>query len=314
MRRSIPHTILPLFLCFLVSCLFSACATFNREPAVTPAQALETITQNRGQSYTPDTIRLTAKVDYYDGSQNKRVVGRDFIISAQAPASLRVTLSSFDKALSTLVTDGKTFGMLDAMNDVFVTGFATPANLAQLLPLYLSAHDIFRVLTAQYPEDGIVSTATPDPQWDTSVGAYQLEFPLSDGRVERVYYAYPSGDILKMTISRNDETLYEFTASDFDTFHPENDDDLDEEIAAASQEAPRSIRLPKTVIFKLKPEKTDVRLRIESYTLDCEFAPQVFTLIPPQGIRYVVLHDDSIPLVPTNSPDPAPEHPMPSED
>ncbi len=290
MRRPIPHLSILLFLLF--ACFLSSCATFYKEPAVTPAQALTTITENRGQSYAPNTIRLTAKVDYYDGSQNKRVVGRDFVISAQAPASLRVTLSSFDKALSTLVTDGNTFGMLDAMNDVFVTGLATPANLAQLLPLYLSAHDIFRVLTAQYPDDNVVPNPSSDLQWNTEVGAYQLELPLTDGRIERVFFAYPSGDIIKMTISRDDETLYEFTASDFDTFHPEIDDDLDEDVAAAMAESPRSLRLPKTVIFKLKPEKTDVRLRIESYTLDCEFSPQVFTLMPPQGIRIVVLHDD----------------------
>ena len=312
MRRPIPHLIILLSL--ILACLFSSCATFYKEPAVTPAQALSTITENRGQSYTPNTIRLTAKVDYYDGSQNKRVVGRDFVISAQAPASLRVTLSSFDKALSTLVTDGNTFGMLDAMNDVFVTGLATPANLAQLLPLYLSAHDIFRVLTAQYPDANVVPNPPADLQWNTAVGAYQLELPLTDGRIERVFFAYPSGDIIKMTISRGDETQYEFTASDFDTFHPEIDDDLDEDVAAAMAESPRSIRLPKTVIFKLKPEKTDVRLRIESYTLDCDFSPQVFNLLPPQGIRIIVLHDDSVPLTPNNSPQNALEQQEPNED
>ena len=290
--------------CFCLMCLSLAlstgCTTFHKEPAVSPTQAQETILQSRSLHYSPDTLRLTAKVDYYDGSQNKRVVGRDFIISAQAPANLRVTLSSFDKALSTLVTNGNTFGLLDAMNDVFVTGRATPANLAQLLPLYLSAHDIFRVLTAQYPDENVSENTPHDLVWDTGVGAYKLTLNLKDGRTERVYFAYPSGDIVKMTISLADEIQYEYTADDFETYSPEQDDDIMDEDVKSSSPAP-AIRLPKTILFKLKPEKTDVRLRIDQYTLDCEFAPQVFDLFPPSGTRIVVLHDDPIPVTTTTS-------------
>ena len=300
MRHPRPHFILLFFLALIA---LPACTPFYKEPAVTPVQARHTITENREQHYTPETLRLTAKVDYYDGSQNKRVAGRDFIISARTPASLRVTLSSFDKALSTLVTDGHTFGMLDAMNNVFVTGLATPANLAQLLPLYLSAHDIFRILTARHPDDNVVESPAPELRWNTEVGAYQLDLELSDGRTEHVFYAYPSGDIVKITISRGEETQYEFSASDFGVFYPEQDDDIPDD--APKTTPTRSIRLPKTVIFKLKPQKTDVRLRVDSYALDCEFSPQVFQLVPPQGTRVIVLHDDSV----VNMPDtPNPTH------
>lgn len=290
------------FWLILIIALSTGCASFHKEPAVTPTQAQQTILQSRSQAYSPDTLRLTAKVDYYDGSQNKRVVGRDFIISAQAPASLRVTLSSFDKALSTLVTNGNTFGLLDAMNDVFVTGRATPSNLAQLLPLYLSAHDIFRVLTAQYPDENVSENAQPDLVWDANVGAYKMTLNLKDGRTEHVYFAYPSGDIVKMTISRNDEIQYEYTAEDFASYSPEQDEDFADEETDLSSPAP-TIRLPKTVLFKLKPEKTDVRLRIDQYTLDCDFAPQVFDLFPPPGTRIVVLHDDPIPVAPISTSD-----------
>ncbi len=276
--------------------LFTGCAaTKYAEPNVTPQAALLTINDARTATYQPNTVRLIAKVDYYDGSQNKRVVGRDFVISAQAPANLRVTLSSFDKALSTLVTNGYTFGLLDAMNNVFVTGRATPQNLAQILPLYLSAHDLFRVLISQYPDENVDSLISEQLEWDSSVGGYRQDLQLKDGRIQHVFHAYPSGDLVRMTITNGDKLEYDFQASDFAVFKSHADDDLDEDVRAASE--PNSVRLPQTIVFSLKPQKTDVRLRIESYDIDVDFVPQVFDLVPPPGTPVAVLRDPNEPPV-----------------
>ncbi len=289
-KRRLCSTLIPLGLAITTF----GCAASHKEPAVSPTQAASQISTQRELAYHPNTVRLIAKVDYNDGKAHKRVVGRDFIISAQAPDRMRVTISAFDKAMETLVTNGSTFALLDAVNDQFVTGKATPENLSKILPLYLSAHDLFRILTAQFPDEAILPNQSPEYVWNTRVGAYELIYDLTDDRQMHVFYSYPQGDLVKMTIVSGDESLYEFEAEDFSSHEPseEDDEDLDEDIRAAAGPRP-SIRLPETIIFRMKPQETDVRLRIESYALDVDFVPQVFDLMPPAGTKTILLKDDT---------------------
>ena len=283
--------------CLLLAALFlSGCAaTKYAEPNITPDAAYDAISQTRNAVYEPKSVRLVAKVDYYDGTENKRVVGRDFVISAQAPANLRVTISSFDKALSTLVTNGPLLSLLDAMNNVFITGSSTPQNISRILPIYLSAHDIYRVLVSQYPDENIDHTLSNTLVWDESVGGYRQDFQLKDGRVQHVYYAYPTGDMIKITITNGDTLEYDFQASDFKAFSSHAGADLDEDIPA--QSGPHSVRLPQTIVFHLVPQKTDVRLRVDSYDIDVDFVPQVFTLTPPEGTKLMFFRNDALPEV-----------------
>ena len=229
----------------------------------------------------PSTLRVMAKVDYFDEIKGDRVAGRDFVISAQAPSSLRVTLSSFDKALSTMVTDGESFYLMDATQNVFIMGRATAENISQLLPLYLSASDIYQVLMGGYPTEDLSEDwdSTKTFKWDGSVGAYCLTLPRKDGSQQQVFFSYPELDIVEMRFVRDGEIHYQYIAKDF----VEQD----------------GIRFPDKIAFVMPEQKTDVRLRITQRDINLEFKPQVFILQPLEGmpVRYM------IPELPTNNND-----------
>lgn len=268
----------PLFCIALLGLMSSACSgsKLYPEPAVATSDVLAIIDADTPKA---DSMRITAKVDYVDGETNKRVVGRDFVISAEQPNYLRITLSSFDKALSTLVTDGEHLLLIDAMQNVFVIGRATAKNLSTLLPLYMSAQDIIRLLSGEYPQDGLLepSLQNTDITWNPAENGYERRLKLKDGSEQSVFYSYPEGDIFKIAIHKDGDIRYLFEARDF-TVHP-----------FAEQQ---SMRLPKTVVFKMKAEKTDLRLRIENYDLDPSFSEGVFTLVPPLGYEIIFLDGD----------------------
>jgi len=272
-------------LCFITLSLACGCATTRfPEPNLTPDSALSTLTAPKPS---PDTMRIIAKIDYVDGSQNKRVVGRDFVISARAPQSMRMTLSSFDKALSTLVTDGHGFSLIDTTQNIFVSGRATAQNLSQILPLYLSASDIYRILIGSFPTDDLAQDAFARQSfaWNPKVGAYQRSLPQASGNILNVFYHYPHGDIVMITITQDDDIIYQYEAKDFKDFDLSGSAD-------ASETSSASLRLPQTIVFRMKPQQTDVRFRIERRDMNCDLSPAVFNLFPPEGVSVILMPDD----------------------
>ncbi|MCL2326306.1 MAG: hypothetical protein FWC40_07440 [Proteobacteria bacterium] len=280
-----PLKVLTAALSFILLTLACGCATTRfPEPNLTPDNALSTLTAPRPG---PDTMRIVAKIDYVDESQNKRVVGRDFVISAKAPQSMRMTLSSFDKALSTLVTDGHSFSLIDATQNIFVAGRATAQNLSQILPLYLSASDIYRILIGDFPTDDLAQDAFARQSfaWNAKVGAYQRSLPQASGNTLNIFYHYPHGDIVMITITQDNDVIYQYEAKDFKTFDLSGSAD-------ASEMSSASLRLPQTIIFRMKPQKTDVRLRIERRDINCDLSPAVFNLFPPEGVSVIIMPED----------------------
>lgn len=258
--------------------LFYACAAHRfPEPEVPVDKAredIEALSQNRAF---PNSMRLMTKVDYVDELNAKRVVGQDLILSAQAPSNMRITISAFDKAISTLVSDGKGFSLMDVSQNVYITGLATPENIAQILPVYLSASDLYRVIYGLYPVDGLMSDADEKQSfaWDETVGGYKRSLNMKNGLTENVFYDWPDGNIIRITVTNQDETLYIYEASGFKSFNDEND---------------VSYSYPSQILFKLPPQKTDVRLRIENRDVNVDFSPAVFRLLPPNGAKIIVLN------------------------
>lgn len=272
--KLLPKSLLPASI-ILLSLMFWGCASTKNipEPNVPIEQVHDTI--EKIQHHAPDTMRLNAKIDYVDGVNNKRVVGQDLILSAQAPSNMRITISAFDKAMATLVTDGVGFSLMDVSQNAYVTGKATPENIASILPVFLSAADLYRVIHGQYPTDG-VSKNTPTNQpltWDNTEGGYKLSLPLNDGNIQNVFYSWPDGDIFLITVTSNDQILYRYEASDFKTFNADG----------------KQWRYPEQIIFRLPPKDTDVRLRIQTRDIGIEFSPAVFKLMPPAGSKILVL-------------------------
>lgn len=235
----------------------------------------------------PKSMRLTARVDYVDEKNAQRAVGQDLILSATDNGSMRLTISAFDKSVAVLVTDGTTFALIDATQNAYITGRASADNIAQILPVRLSASDLHRVLFGAYPIDNLAQNADAlaSFHWDSKLGGYVYTLPLAQGGTQKVYYRWPSGDIFRIDVTdENDKSIYLYEASDFTdkTFGDE------------------SYRFPNKILFQLPLDKTDVQLRIDKRDLNVEFNPAVFRLFPPQGAK-IYVSDGISPETPTPS-------------
>lgn len=260
----------------LASCLVSGCASLRAVPE--PAVALEVARAeiDSAAGYAPSSMRVMSKIDYIDGVNAKRVVGQDLVFSARPPLDMRITISAFDKAVSTLVSDGVGFALIDVGQNVYVTGYATPENISQILPVYLSAADLFRVIYGDFPRDSLAEDAlqTQAFAWDAQAGGYCRTLGLANGGSMKVIYDWPSKTITQITVLDGDETLYTYEAAKFETVTAET---------GGAHMYPREIR------FSLPKQKTDVRLRVEKRELDVELSEAVFRLPPPAGVQVIVM-------------------------
>lgn len=272
-EKKLLSKVIPLW---IVAALSTGCAASRLvpEPEVATADALTQIDSAAGCAL--ETMRIMSKIDYVDGVNNKRVVGQDLVFSAQPPLNMRITISAFDKAVSTLVSDGVGFALIDVGQNVFVTGHATPENISQILPVYLSAADLFRVIYGDFPKDSLAEDAAERQTfaWDAREGGYARTLALSDGRSMKVIHEWPSGAVKKITVLDGEKEAYKYEASSFET---------------VTTEAGQSCLYPREILFSLPEQKTDVRLRVEKRDMDVEFSPAVFRLIPPEGSQIILM-------------------------
>ena len=262
-----------IFFISLIPTLFFGCKSTGNlpEPEIPKQQALAQIEQR--SDATPETMRINARVDYVDEMNNKRVVGQDLILSSQKPSQMRITISAFDKAIATLVSDGEKFSLIDVGQNVFVTGTATPENISKILPVFLSAADLYRVIFGGFPTDGLAENYLENQTfaWDNAQGGYDRALPMQNGFTEHVYYAWPSGDIFRITVTKDEEIFYQYDASEFKNYEQDG----------------VTYRYPAEILFNLPKQKTDVRLRVDKRDIDVEFSPAVFKLSPPNGVRVI---------------------------
>ncbi len=230
----------------------------------------------------PETIRMVARVDYVDEKNNKRAIGQELILSADAESRMRMTVSAFDKAVAVLVTDGAEFGLFDVGQNAFVMGPATPESISRILPVRLSARDLHRVIFGGFPLDGVSENAGESARfsWDGRLGGYCYELPLKNGATQKVYYSWPEKDIFRIEVSdAGGKPVYAYEAKAF----------AQREVNGATY------RFPDIIRFKLASEKTDVQIRVQTRDIDVAFSPQVFRMIPPKGAKiYITETPDAI--------------------
>ena len=172
----------------LMTGFFAGCAGRIPDPQLPMDEVAAAVAVDRNPGV--DALRITAKVDYVDGKNDRRVVGQDLVLSARKPMSMRITVSAFDKAISTLVTDGRVFALMDITQNVYLAGLATSENIAQFLPVFLSASDLYRVIHGGYPVEALAEDegSIQDIVWDEKQGGYRLSLPTRDGDVQEIYY------------------------------------------------------------------------------------------------------------------------------
>ncbi len=220
----------------------------------------------------PETMRMIARVDYVDEKNNKRAIGQELILSADAESHMRMTVSAFDKAVAVLVTDGTEFGLFDVGQNAFVMGLATPESISRILPVRLSARDLHRVIFGGFPLDDVPENAAESARfsWDERLGGYCYELPLKNGATQKVYYSWPEKDIFRIEVSdAGGKPIYAYEAKSFSEREADG----------------AAYRFPDVIRFNLASEKTDVQIRVRTRDINVEFSPQVFRMIPPQGAK-----------------------------
>ncbi|MDX9720881.1 MAG: DUF4292 domain-containing protein [Myxococcota bacterium] len=270
-KKTMPQTYLLRSLAAASLLLLAACPRYPMPENATgvPSELIDAI-EARANSISD--LRISAKADYWDFDKNERVAGRDVVISARLPASLRITLSSFDKALATLVSDGERFAMIDTQQSVYYEGPASPENLSQLIPLYLSARDFVRVLSGAFPVDELHAEwrARAELGWNSDRGRYRLTLPRVDGGALRIEASHPEFDVQVIEIlDANGESQYVYKATDFIKIG--------------------STRLPTICRFELVSRQVDVTIRSEKTDVDLQLIDRVFELPLPPGFELVSL-------------------------
>ncbi|PJB43246.1 MAG: hypothetical protein CO108_10290 [Deltaproteobacteria bacterium CG_4_9_14_3_um_filter_63_12] len=255
----------------LVSLLVSACSGSIKRPddALTSTRDVVAAIDSRLEAV--QDVRIAAKVDYYDEERGERVVARDVSLSAAAPASLRVTLSSFDKALASLASDGTDFSMLNLQENVYYHGPATVENLSQLFPLFLSGADFVRVLRGGFPIELLADGWREKTElgWNQETGRYRLEVATVDGGLQLVELTYPELGVAQIEIKKDGESLYTYEGKDF--------------------QSPGVALFPVKSRFTLVERDTDVTLRVEGFDANVEPNERIFKIPPPAGAKVVDL-------------------------
>lgn len=251
--------------------LFSACCGTVKRPADALATTGDVVAGIDARMAAVQDVRIAAKVDYYDEERGERVVARDVSLSAAAPASLRVTLSSFDKALASLASDGTEFSMLNLQENVYYHGPATVQNLSQLFPLFLSGADFVRVLRGGFPIEPLADGWRENTElgWNAETGRYRLELPTVDGGLQIVELTHPELGVASIVIKNNGKSLYTYEAKDFTT----------------SGEG----LYPEKSRFTLVERETDVTLRVEKYDANVEPSARIFNIPAPAGAEVLYL-------------------------
>ena len=236
------------------------------DDAITDPVEMTNVLVNRLSDLQSARFRVVA--EYYGGDMR----GANFrqVVLVRQPEDIHVqTLSPFGQTLQILVSNGETLAFYDLEEEVFYSGQPTPGNLARLLPFYMTAGDIVRVLLGGPPLDQFHSD-TDDYQlsWDREEGRYTMSVPLANqvGRLE-------------LGIRHGDWTLA--AAKRFD-----DDGELVFELRAGDFEAAGETYLPRRLRFILEGDNpVDMSIEAESLEVNPALPDELFVLDPPRGVE-----------------------------
>lgn len=213
---------------------------------------------------------LDVVIDYF--GEGERVKVRQLVL-VKKPNFLRVQtrVPASDEILSILVSDGTTFSMHRRDTNQFVTGEATPENIARLLPVDLSARDVSRVMLGGAPWDrfdGLESE--PQMKWDRRRGKYRY-------RAET-----PDGGSLTMWVRPTDfavEEVRQLDADDKVKYRYETDD----------WKRVENVALPAWRRFVWPARDLDFSMDVGETQVNVELPDLLFELPPPPGSEIITI-------------------------
>jgi outer membrane lipoprotein-sorting protein len=254
--------------------LSACCGTPIRPPDNGITDPVELLNVMSGRLGDLHSARFSVVTEYY-GPGGRGANFRQAVL-VRAPEDLHVqVISPFGTTLSVLVSNGQTLSLWDQENEVFYSGSPSPRNIARMLPFYMTAADIVRVLLGGPPLDQI-GPNTPDYEleWDGDEGRYRLTLPLpdNDGRLE-------------LGVRHNDWTVE--SARRFDT-----DGELVFELRTGDPQDVGDTVLPMQLRFMLYGEiEIDMSMEVESAEVNVDLPDSLFELDPPRGVEQINLDD-----------------------
>jgi hypothetical protein len=221
------------------------------------------------------SARFRVLLEYYDGETR----GANFrgAVLVRQPEDIHIQLlSPFGDPLRTLVSNGERLSLYDLDAQTYYYGSPTPENLARILPLYLTAADIARVLLAGPPLDLMdADPAGMSLEWDRSRGSYRLGVPLAREPGRLVLWVR-HGDWSIEWAERRDGR-----------------GDLVFELRTGELEVINGIALPMRLrfLYRATDHPIDMSIDVERAELNVDFGDALFVLAAPQGVRQVALDE-----------------------
>lgn len=209
-------------------------------------------------------------IDYF--GEGQRVKVRQLILVAK-PSNLRVQtrIPGTDEILSLLVSNGETFSMHRRDTNEYFTGAATPENIARLLPVDLSAHDVTRVMLGGAPWDRFASFGTePQMKWDKKKGKYRYSVDTNDGGELTMWVRHTDYGVEEVRQFNEDgKVIYRYEADKWKSI--ENN------------------VLPEWRRFVWPKRDLDFSMRVGETQLNAELPELLFELPPPAGSQVIPL-------------------------
>jgi hypothetical protein len=209
-------------------------------------------------------LRTEAKVDYLAQKGERVKLTMTFVVDRPA-GGLRIDAESpLGGTVASLAADGRSFQLLDARANRFLTGAAAPCNLARLIGVRLRPADVIEVVAGGAPLLGPASTASV--RWDPHDGGREVLVLRGQGGLT---------ETIKLTPGRWDVAAAEVAGADGKPLYRLTHDEFSDE---------GGVRLPgrSTIVDPGRP--ADVKIRYRSREANPSLPPGVFHLEVPAGM------------------------------
>jgi hypothetical protein len=228
-----------------------------------PPDAESLLARVREQLRRASGLRAETKVDHLSGEG--RIKGKVTMLVA-ADGRLRFEAESpLGSPLAVLASDGTEFDLLDVEKNRFLTGPATPCNVARLLRIVMPGADVAAVLLG----------GAPLPPFERA----RVEWDDSHGGRERLILDLFGGGRQTLWLGAGGRT--------WDVVAAERVDAAGRTLFSLEHEGFRDVgrvRLPRVTRFREPAEKADVIVRWREQEAGVELPAAAFRLPPPEGI------------------------------
>ncbi len=207
------------------------------------------------------TVRTEAKVDYL-AERGERIKLSMTFLTSRHPVGVRIDAENpLGGTVASLATDAERFELHDSRQNRFLSGEATPCNLARLLRVWVQPTDLIEILTGGAPLLGNSATVG----WDSRDGGRDVLKLSDNGLQETIRFLPEVWDVASVEMAGADgKLIYRVVHEDF------------------GDEA--GFRFPgKSWIFD--PEHhADAKIRYRARDLAPIASADAFRLVPPPGI------------------------------